>query len=174
LHVGASEKTQKHLVRFGDSPDLVQETSVDHFNDLRRLKDGLWPMFDNSVEHKDEIRATKVAAQITNVIRLEAEIAGDLQRHAIVNNNSLVVSSDEVRLRTVVLGAVRRHPEAAADLLAALRGLDAERNAQSADDVTYEVVDPAANNGTRGGPDASKGADLDLELGLRDLGNEAA
>lgn len=109
------------------------ESVLDHFRAVRTM---LMSQFALMTEAGDARGAAIVASPLVGVLekigRITGEIATIAQGTININNVAIVNSPQFAKVQASILNALASHPEARADVVAALRHLDTEAAAESA------------------------------------------
>jgi hypothetical protein len=81
---------------------------------------------DQLLEAKDWANAVRFANVTTRRLELIGQMCGELARHSVNIQASIVISPEWQKLRAEILRAMRLHPGARADLLSAFQQIEAE------------------------------------------------
>jgi hypothetical protein len=159
---------------------LTQEESIGLLSHLQRIRASLYLLFDEAVKHGDSYSAARLSGQLHANLRLAAEKTGELERHSQQTINNLQISPDYLGLRSALITALRPYPDAGRAVADVFREIENSSTQPPTGQTSVEYRDVGAAQSEssagvvavhRGRPrkigDASKGADLDFELGLK-------
>jgi hypothetical protein len=108
----------KLLQREGDIRKVLLEEGASIVDGLRPLRGALYHLFLSATESGDWKAATSISARIHESFQLSAKLTGELLPHATTNITNIVLSPDYQRLRSELLRALVRHPDAHRDVVA--------------------------------------------------------
>jgi hypothetical protein len=97
---------------------VLLEEGASIVDGLRPLRGALYHLFLSATESGDWKAATSISARIHESFQLSAKLTGELLPHATTNITNIVLSPDYQRLRSELLRALVRHPDAHRDVVA--------------------------------------------------------
>jgi lambda repressor-like predicted transcriptional regulator len=109
-----------------DLEELSRSESEGLLGNLIGQRSRLHQLHELALEQEDLKAAIAIERAITGVLELEAKLLGQLINHHEVRSTSILVTSDYIKLRQVITETLRKHPDAARDVAAALLQLETE------------------------------------------------
>ena len=103
----------KALKPGADLEKLVTDESIGLLENLQRIRATLYGQFDAAAEAGDRHNVGVLAARLHENLRIAATSTGELQKHAPTNVTNILMAPAYLDLRSSLLGALRRFPEAA-------------------------------------------------------------
>ena len=131
LPIGIRAKRMADILKPGCDPDkLREEESEGLLISLRFQRIRLLQQQDLAAELADGEMVARMAGHIHRNIELVGKYLGEFVSHSRVQVMSLTMTPDYLRLREALLSAMVQHPEARADMLKALRSIEAAPDAK--------------------------------------------
>jgi hypothetical protein len=120
------ERRHADLLKPGaDLDTLRQEESEGLLVGLRSQRMKLLMVQDAAMERADAEMVTRISSQVHRNLELVGKYLGEFISHSQVQVLNLTMTPDYLRLREALLSAMAKHPEARADVLRALREIEA-------------------------------------------------
>jgi hypothetical protein len=110
-----------------DLQKLVTDESIGLLENLQRIRGILYSQFDAAAEASDRGAVASLATRLHENLRMAATKTGELEQHVKLNNvTNIILSPAYLELRTMLLAALRRHPEAAGAVVEAFRRVEVQ------------------------------------------------
>lgn len=110
-----------------DLDEIRIEESESLLSHLRAVRARLYRGIDNAEEFGNLADLAKMSGQIHKNIELTGKLVGDLRTGTVINNNTLVLTSEYHKLRTGLVLALKPYPKARAAVSRFLQSLEAEQ-----------------------------------------------
>jgi hypothetical protein len=128
-HVPAALKAdlkKRALIRSeADLTEIRNEEATGLLENLRALRGRLFQTLDIAERYADLHAVARLHAEIRANLETVGKLVGELNSHAVKVENNLVVSGDYLRLRSILIAALKPYPEARRAVAAALAAIEA-------------------------------------------------
>jgi hypothetical protein len=111
----------KLLQREGDTRRILLEEGAGVTEALKAIRGPLFGLFLAAVDVGDNKAAAAISGRLHESLALAAKLTGELVPHAGVLVTNILLSPDFQRLRTELMHALERHPEAREEVAAVFR-----------------------------------------------------
>jgi hypothetical protein len=118
------------IAREGDARLAVLEENASTAQGIQAVRAPLFGMYLRAIDCNDTRAAASLAGRLLQSFEISAKITGELAASTSVTVNSLVLSTDYVRLRGELLNVLSRFPEAKEAVAAAFRKFGQEAATQ--------------------------------------------
>ena len=107
---------QKLIGREEDLRVSVIEETNGLVGSLKAIRSPLFRLFLGAVECQNGKLAAALSGRLHENLAMAAKVTGEIAPHAGISITNVLLSPDFLRLRQMLLSALRRHPEAARDV----------------------------------------------------------